>query len=343
MDRENVKTAIANMVCERFINEHATTSRRTILLEFENPDLLDEMEMRNLLRALDQRENYLPTVGSFALLGDDHQLYQFAHTAFDRTVHGLRSVFRSEKSNVDHTPTEFETYVNTLTSEEAPKGLIALGLYLAMEFGALSPLKMSDDRTMVESFRVAEQVIKMRDSKPWWMQRVQASREPSRPFGVPIEQLQATAYEDSGDEDAYGQPFDDNGFWTLIHPAISAEAHSRFMTKHYADAVEAALKVVAHLVRSRTGLTQDGSDLMHQAFSPNGPYLIFQDPIPETQRSMQQGYMQVFAGAMTGIRNPKAHGMVTLDRRRAIHFLFLASLLAHKIDEATDAPRNSKP
>jgi hypothetical protein len=41
---------------------------------------------------------------------------------------------------------------------------------------------------------------------------------------------------------------------------------------------------------------------------------------------------------MTGIRNPKAHGMVQLDRRRSIHFLFLASLLADKIDEAVNAP-----
>ncbi|MBA7577516.1 hypothetical protein ES708_19369 [subsurface metagenome] len=43
--------------------------------------------------------------------------------------------------------------------------------------------------------------------------------------------------------------------------------------------------------------------------------------------------MQIFSGAMTGIRNPKAHENITIDSQRAIHFLFLASLLMFKIDE----------
>jgi hypothetical protein len=43
--------------------------------------------------------------------------------------------------------------------------------------------------------------------------------------------------------------------------------------------------------------------------------------------------MQIFAGAMTGIRNPKAHANIIIDSNRAIHFLFLASLLMYVIDE----------
>jgi len=53
---------------------------------------------------------------------------------------------------------------------------------------------------------------------------------------------------------------------------------------------------------------------------------------------MQQGYLQIFAGTMMAVRNPKAHGFVEIDATRCIHFLFLASLLAHKLDEAQDAP-----
>jgi len=45
--------------------------------------------------------------------------------------------------------------------------------------------------------------------------------------------------------------------------------------------------------------------------------------------------MQIFAGAMTGIRNPKAHANIVIDRNRAIHLLFLASLLFFKLDERT--------
>jgi hypothetical protein len=34
--------------------------------------------------------------------------------------------------------------------------------------------------------------------------------------------------------------------------------------------------------------------------------------------------MEIFAGAMTGIRNPKAHGVVMIGPERAIHFILLA-------------------
>ena len=35
--------------------------------------------------------------------------------------------------------------------------------------------------------------------------------------------------------------------------------------------------------------------------------------------------MQMFAGAMIGIRNPKAHEVITISRKRAVYFLFLVS------------------
>jgi hypothetical protein len=48
------------------------------------------------------------------------------------------------------------------------------------------------------------------------------------------------------------------------------------------------------------------------------------------------GYMDIFAGAMTGIRNPKAHENMTITKNRAIHHLFLASLLFNRLDERTN-------
>jgi hypothetical protein len=43
--------------------------------------------------------------------------------------------------------------------------------------------------------------------------------------------------------------------------------------------------------------------------------------------------LQIFARAMTGIRNPKARANAAIDAPRTLHFLFLASLLLFKIDE----------
>jgi hypothetical protein len=43
--------------------------------------------------------------------------------------------------------------------------------------------------------------------------------------------------------------------------------------------------------------------------------------------------MDLYAGAMIGVRNPKAHAYVVITPERAIHHFFLASLLFHKLDE----------
>jgi uncharacterized protein (TIGR02391 family) len=74
---------------------------------------------------------------------------------------------------------------------------------------------------------------------------------------------------------------------------------------------------------------------MYRTFSPNQPILKLGDLSTTTGKDMQQGFMQIFAGAMTGVRNPKAHANIAIDPRRAVHFLFLASLLMFKIDESS--------
>ena len=72
---------------------------------------------------------------------------------------------------------------------------------------------------------------------------------------------------------------------------------------------------------------------MNKAFSPNNPLVVLDDLSNESGRNVQLGYMQLYAGSMTGVRNPKAHANVTIDEIRARHFLYLASLLAYRFDE----------
>jgi len=131
---------------------------------------------------------------------------------------------------------------------------------------------------------------------------------------------------------------EDATFWSLIHPSITGVAKSRFEAGHYADSVETAFKHINEnvkvKVKRKTGNELDGSSLMNTAFSPRVPVITLDDLSTESGRNIQQGFMQIFAGAMTGVRNPKAHGVITIDKERATHFLFLASLLMYKLDEA---------
>jgi uncharacterized protein (TIGR02391 family) len=124
----------------------------------------------------------------------------------------------------------------------------------------------------------------------------------------------------------------------LIHPAVVAEAKTRFDAGHYADSAEAALKIVNARVkqawRGSGSDERDGKSLTLAAFSVSHPVIRFGDLSTESGRNIQEGYMHLFAGAMQGIRNPKAHDNLTIAPERALHFLVLASLLMFKLDEA---------
>lgn len=126
-------------------------------------------------------------------------------------------------------------------------------------------------------------------------------------------------------------------FWGLLHPKIVEISKNRFEAKHFADSVEAAFKeinkIVKTIVKQRTNEEFDGSDLMNRAFSLQHPIMVLDDLSTQSGQDAQKGYMQIFSGSMTGIRNPKTHDNVTIDSLKAIHFLFLASLLMFKIEE----------
>ncbi len=127
-----------------------------------------------------------------------------------------------------------------------------------------------------------------------------------------------------------------SSIWNNIHPQVISIAKSRFDDGHYADAVEAAFKEinvrVKTIYKERTLEEKDGARLMQSAFSPNNPIIKIGDISTETGRDIQQGYMEMFSGAMKGIRNPKAHNNQTISKADAIRKLHFASMLMHKLD-----------
>ena len=125
-------------------------------------------------------------------------------------------------------------------------------------------------------------------------------------------------------------------FWEYIHPKIEATTRDRFESKMYADAVEAAFKEinvrVKDIVKTRIGQEDDGASLMKKAFTVNAPIIKLDDITNSTGRNVQLGYMEIFSGAMIGIRNPKAHNNQTISKEDAIRKLHFASILMYKID-----------
>ena len=101
--------------------------------------------------------------------------------------------------------------------------------------------------------------------------------------------------------------------------------------------MEEAFKCLNNAVKKKSGLSSnDGADLMRNAFSPNSPILGLNKLTTVSERDEQRGYMEIYAGSMTGIRNPRAHDHeFDDDAKTALRLLTLANHLMDKLDSTT--------
>lgn len=132
------------------------------------------------------------------------------------------------------------------------------------------------------------------------------------------------------------EPKDEYAFLkSLLHPTVIASSWLQFEAHQYRDAVLNAFVAIGDLIRSRTGLPQDGKQLIEQAFSLGSPKLLLGNLATESGKNEQLGFLAMMVGAYTAIRNPKAHSLEhDLDVHKTIHYLFLASLLSRRIADA---------
>lgn len=103
-----------------------------------------------------------------------------------------------------------------------------------------------------------------------------------------------------------------------------------YRDKHYSQAVFDAFKYIEVKVRTKSGLDNLlGVDLMRQAFSAkNGP--LKNSKLPEGEQVAQ---IELYAGAIGFIKNPKSHKMLTLSEEKCIELLHLANYLLRVLEE----------
>lgn len=121
----------------------------------------------------------------------------------------------------------------------------------------------------------------------------------------------------------------------VTNPALRKKTKKLYDDGHYARAVEEAYKLVdntvAKLVKGRSR-SVSGARLMREALSPGAPLIKMNELVSQSEKDEQQGYMDILAGSMTGIRNPRAHDSDWEDtRQRAAQLIILADHLLDKI------------
>lgn len=116
-----------------------------------------------------------------------------------------------------------------------------------------------------------------------------------------------------------------------LHPMVEQVATRYWTIGAYDTALLQVCVALDNQVQAKTGSSESGTKLMRSVFSPNKPILTI-----NPRFGNQQGFMDLFAGVMDAIRNPRAHHQQAhLTREEALEWLAFLSALFRVLDAAT--------
>lgn len=151
---------------------------------------------------------------------------------------------------------------------------------------------------------------------------------PLRRFESVVRKTKQIVKEDDGPKDAL-HPFDERN----IHPEIGKVAKKLFDNGHYAQATFEALKYLDNQVSKISGVKETGYKLMMSAFNEDKPAIQLSALKTVSEKDEQLGFKFIFAGAASGIRNPRGHDVNLPDTiDLCLDHLSVASVLMRKLE-----------
>lgn len=131
-----------------------------------------------------------------------------------------------------------------------------------------------------------------------------------------------------------------------FHTAVGRSSHKLFVGGHNKQAVHAAVQAVNNRVKRLSGLDEeDGQTLMGKAFARKNPALQMSSLATQSERDEHEGTRLIMMGAVTGLRNPRAHEdhwEPDEDIHSVLDCLAFASLL-HRFLDRCEAYRRRNP
>ena len=127
-----------------------------------------------------------------------------------------------------------------------------------------------------------------------------------------------------------------------VHPDVLRFCRAEFVADDYFHTVLEATKSIAHKIRNRTSLTDDGASLVDRALGGDTPMLAINALSTENEKSEQRGFANLVKGVFGMFRNPTAHAprvYWAMTKADAEDLLSLASLIHRRLDAANIPPR----
>ncbi|WP_440714247.1 TIGR02391 family protein [Gordonia sp. FQ] len=118
-----------------------------------------------------------------------------------------------------------------------------------------------------------------------------------------------------------------------IHPDLPKKVRTLFDNGHWEESVFQAVKFIEAEVKRIRREQGRGYKLMMNVFNEDNPKVRLNALTTESEIDEQKGFKFIFAGAATGIRNPRGHEVdVGYTPDEALDHLALASILLRRLD-----------
>ena len=120
-----------------------------------------------------------------------------------------------------------------------------------------------------------------------------------------------------------------------VHDNIYDYCKAELLAENYFHSVFEATKSIAEIIRQRTGLTQDGGELVDIAFSIRNPLITINDLSTETKQSEHKGFANLIKGVFGMFRNTTAHAprvIWEITEEDALDIMSTISLIHRKLE-----------
>lgn len=129
-----------------------------------------------------------------------------------------------------------------------------------------------------------------------------------------------------------------------VHPEVLRFCAAEWLVEDHFHAVQEAVKSVTDRLRSMTGLTCDGADLVNPTLGGKSPTLAINPRTTKSMRDEQKGFVNLILGCYGMFRNPTSHEARIhwpVSREDAEDLMSLVSLIHRRLDATTTPPRTS--
>jgi uncharacterized protein (TIGR02391 family) len=130
-----------------------------------------------------------------------------------------------------------------------------------------------------------------------------------------------------------------------VHSDVLRFCRPELLQDNYFHAVLEATKSVSDKIRKKTGLTGDGGNLAKDALAlgkTGMPFLAFNSLQTDSEKSEQNGLLNLMIGVFGTFRNTTAHAPKlswNMTEQDALDLLTMASFLHRRLDSAARTPR----